>query len=264
MKIQHLLLLSSLFLGAIIWTSGCGKRSTAEQASSLKTFIAQADVQTATDTLMALLRNTSKDKQASELALLLATVYAEKAKDSESELSVYQAIALAFPNTDAVRTAVEKLPDSIPPLAERISQMQGKIYDPTQLMADPALVNSYLRSSMVYAALLPKDPATEQILYKAAENAYYTQQFEQALNLYQWFETAFPLSIKASQALFMRAFIYDENLQQYEKAGQLYQAFLQKYPSDDFADDAATLLDNLGKTPEEMIQTLEDRKRLNQ
>ncbi len=257
-------LLSALLLGATVWTSSCSRRSTAEHAASLEKFIAQADAQTAADTLVALLRSGSTIKPASELALQLATVYAEKAKDPESELSVYQAIISAFPNTDAARIAAGKLPDSIPSLTKRISQMQDKIYDPTKLMADPALVSSYLRSSIAYAALLPKDAATEQILYKAAENAYYTQQFEQALTLYQWFETAFPLSIKASQALFMRAFIYDENLQQYEKAGQLYQAFLQKYPSDEFADDAATLLENLGKTPEEMIQMLEDRKQLNQ
>jgi TolA-binding protein len=36
-----------------------------------------------------------------------------------------------------------------------------------------------------------------------------------------------------------------------------YEAFLKKYPNDDFADDAQFLLKNLGKSPEEIIKGFE-------
>ncbi len=60
----------------------------------------------------------------------------------------------------------------------------------------------------------------------------------------------------ASKALFLHAFMCDEDLKEYDKASVLYRKFLEKYPDSDFADDAQFLLENLGKTDEEMLEIL--------
>lgn len=234
----------------------------AKDLEALKTYVDGAFGQQATDTLIALIRENPGKPYTADYALLLASAYQEKMQDSTSALSVYQAIAQAFPGSKAAKTAAGLIPNDTPSLGERIEAMQAEIFDPRVLMMEPKKVNAYLNSCISYVLLLPKDPGSAALLLKAAENAYYTQQYDRALYLYEWFETAWPDDPKAAQALFMRAFIYDNDMQKYETAGVLYQEFLRKYPDDDFADDAEVLLENLGKTPEEVIQLLEQKQQV--
>jgi len=48
-------------------------------------------------------------------------------------------------------------------------------------------------------------------------------------------------------------------LQNYDKATEIYEDFIAKYPESAFADDARISIDNMGKTPEELIQEFERR-----
>ena len=58
----------------------------------------------------------------------------------------------------------------------------------------------------------------------------------------------------------MKAFTYDNEMGEKEKAKALYTEFLEKYPNDDFADDTKFLLENLFKSNEEIIQEFGDEK----
>lgn len=194
---------------------------------------------------------------APELAAMLAMVWEGKMQDTLAALSVYQAMVQAFPKSKYANIAAERIPGGTPALYERIEALQSQMFDPVKMMADPAVVGTYLHSCMAQVLLLPMDTQSITILNKAAENAYYTQQYQKSLYLYEWLETAYPDDDRAAQALFMRAFMYDNDLKQYDLAKPLYELFLQKYPKDDFADDAEVLLKNLGKSPEELIQELQ-------
>ena len=57
----------------------------------------------------------------------------------------------------------------------------------------------------------------------------------------------------------MQGFSYAEDLADEEKAREFYEAFIAKYPNDDFVDDAQILLQTLGKTDEEIFQQLEKK-----
>ena len=59
---------------------------------------------------------------------------------------------------------------------------------------------------------------------------------------------------KAPTVLFLKAFVYDDQLQDYTNAKKYYELFLEKYPNNEFTDDAEISLKNLGKTPEELIE----------
>jgi tetratricopeptide (TPR) repeat protein len=245
--------------GLLFFACGGGKTSNALDLKALSAYLSTIEGARAADTLVTLLREDPAGPDAPELALLLAAVYENQLKDKESALSVFQAVTLAFPDTDAANKAAERVSEQETGLRERIDLLRTNMFNPQNLVADPAIINSYINSSIAYALLLPKNPESAVVLNQAAENAYYTQQFDRALYLYEWFQTAYPDDLKAPQALFMRAFIYDNDLEQYETAGRLYQEFIEKHPDDDFADDAEVLLENLGKSPEEMMQSLEER-----
>ncbi len=93
-------------------------------------------------------------------------------------------------------------------------------------------------------------------LWKAGETARALQNFAEAEKIFRQIYEQHPQSEQASKALFIHAFMCDEDLKQFEKARSLYQSFLDKYPSSDFNDDAQFLLEHLGKSDEEMLELL--------
>ena len=66
---------------------------------------------------------------------------------------------------------------------------------------------------------------------------------------------------KTPQCLFLKGYIYENNLGDLDMAKSLYEEFLQKYPDDDFADDAEVSIKNLGKTPEQLIKEFEEKQK---
>ena len=54
----------------------------------------------------------------------------------------------------------------------------------------------------------------------------------------------------------------DNDIKNIVKARAAYQDFLQKYPKSDLANDATLSLQNLGKTPEEIVKGFEVKAKL--
>ncbi|MCU0348300.1 MAG: tetratricopeptide repeat protein [Saprospiraceae bacterium] len=110
---------------------------------------------------------------------------------------------------------------------------------------------------VLYADAFPEDSASVKHLVKAGEAARLLQQYDKALEIFTKIEKNYPNSKEAVGAMFMRAFTLDNDLKRLDEAKLAYEAFLKKYPNDDFADDAKFLLGNLGKSPEEIIKGFE-------
>ena len=112
-----------------------------------------------------------------------------------------------------------------------------------------------------YAALPETDEKLKvDYLLRAGEMASLINQYDRSLGYYDRILTDFPSSPKAATALFMKGYTLDDKLKKLEEAKTIYETFLQKYPNDEFADDAKFLLDNLGKSEEEIIKQFEANK----
>lgn len=79
--------------------------------------------------------------------------------------------------------------------------------------------------------------------------------FEKAVAAYDRFFQLFPGSKDAPNALFLKAFILNNELQQYDRAKIAYQSFLEKYPDHDLAASARFEMENLGKSPDDLLKT---------
>ncbi|NND04801.1 MAG: tetratricopeptide repeat protein [Saprospiraceae bacterium] len=95
--------------------------------------------------------------------------------------------------------------------------------------------------------------------WKAGEAARSARNFPVAETSFKTLYEQYPDSPQASKALFLHAFMSDEDLKAYDKARTLYQTFIERYPDSDFNDDAQFLLENLGKSDEEMLEMLTKR-----
>ena len=76
-----------------------------------------------------------------------------------------------------------------------------------------------------------------------------------AINYYRAFAEKYPADSSAPIAMFVVGFIYNNNLQMYDSARAAYEAFMAKFPNHALVASARFELENLGKTPEEIISS---------
>lgn len=117
------------------------------------------------------------------------------------------------------------------------------------------LMNSYLN----FVDSHPQDTAAPQYLYKALNLALGTNQGEKAMELADRTLNDYPKSEKIAETVFLKAFIYENLLSNLGLAQKTYNDFLQRFPDHELADDAQAALDNLGKSPEELIREFEKK-----
>ena len=103
----------------------------------------------------------------------------------------------------------------------------------------------------------PKDSLAPVYLYKAANLLMNSDKNDDAIALLDNIIKDYDNFGKIEEAYFLKAFIYDNNIKNINKARTAYTDFLKKFPKSDLADDAQISLDNLGKTPEQIIKEFE-------
>jgi hypothetical protein len=71
----------------------------------------------------------------------------------------------------------------------------------------------------------------------------------------------FPDHQKAPVCLFFKAFVYENLLRNLALAKETYLLYIEKYPNGEFVKDAQMSVQNLGKTPDQMIKEFEAMQR---
>lgn len=110
-----------------------------------------------------------------------------------------------------------------------------------------------------YAKNFPDDSKTPEYLFKAGEISSSMRQSTQAIEFFNQAYTKYPNFDKAPYALFLQGFIYESQLGDTAKARKIYMQVIEKYPNERIAEDAKASIDNLGKTPEELIKEFEKK-----
>lgn len=129
----------------------------------------------------------------------------------------------------------------------------------TNLNSGTDVADRFIRISEAYANILENgDPIKSgDLLSQGAALARSTGNFNKALQLYYRLASQFPNHPKTPQAVFLQGFIYDNDLGDYVNARKSYESFLLQFPNDEFADDAKVLLQNLGKSPEDLLKSFQ-------
>ncbi len=104
-----------------------------------------------------------------------------------------------------------------------------------------------------FATAYPDDEHAAEYLFRAAQRAIVLQQPAEAVELMEKIRVQYPKSPFCEDALFLEAYTNENNLNDLPKAKAGYEEFLKRYPKGELAQDARLALDNLGKTPEEIL-----------
>ncbi len=120
------------------------------------------------------------------------------------------------------------------------------------------IIRVYKQRSEQLAEKAPEEAA--KALYKAA-GIYHSvlRQPHKALSLYQQIGMHFSETKIAAQAAFLYAYILANEIKNYEMAKKAYYAFIQKYPNHPLVEAAKQELQVLGKSPEEILDSLQQK-----
>lgn len=141
-----------------------------------------------------------------------------------------------------------------------LMQKFDAVSDATSGVLNQAESREFVRIATEMANKFPQDTLAALPLYRAAEVVRALNDPKRAAAIYEQVHTSYPTFSKAPEALFMLGFTYDEDLGNLEAAKSTYEKFLKMYPDNVFAEATPMLIENLGKSDEEILQQLERKQ----
>lgn len=146
--------------------------------------------------------------------------------------------------------------DSGSPTPQKIADLEAKLFGQEEEYNTKdalELMHLYIR----YSDSLPSDSLAPIYLFKAADISMFQQEGGKTIVILDRILGKYPKHELAAMSLFLKAFTFDTRMNDTASARVFYQQFVNKYPDEEFTDDAINALRNLGKTPEELIREFE-------
>jgi TolA-binding protein len=144
---------------------------------------------------------------------------------------------------------------------KRISDVEKKMYEKPNEPINPSLANVAIDFYNKFAVNFPQDSLAPEYLFKAGEISSALNYSAPAINFFKTIYEKYPAYKKASTCLFLQGFIYETQLSDTAKARAIYIEVIKKYPGTQFASDSKASIDNLGKTPDQLIKEFEAKNK---
>ncbi len=129
-----------------------------------------------------------------------------------------------------------------------------RVLSPKLEKIDKAKALSLITKSELFAQSYPDDSEAASILFKAAEVSQRIGEYGRALKLWDMVYNRYNTYQKAPDALFMQAFVFENDLKDIKLAKMYYGNFLKRYPDHALIDQITIILKNIDKSPEELIK----------
>jgi TolA-binding protein len=179
----------------------------------------------------------------------------------EAALMSAKELAMHAPDESTKQGYVQQLRGILDNLGKDtyIKPLGSKVFNDSIGEINTEAAAEYIAACEAYALVYKGSDAASDYLYKASETARAMRSPEKCLEIYDWLIRDYPNSKRGIQALFLKGFTYDNDLHQIDKAKAVYEEFLEKYPDDEFAGSAEFLLENLGKSDDELLEALQKK-----
>ena len=139
----------------------------------------------------------------------------------------------------------------------QIQTMEKSLFSPEAVSFNKHKADSLMMLYDNFIKENPKDSLSPGFLFKAANIAMNSGDGPKSINHFDQYLQNYPDQPKAPLCLFFKAFIYENIMQDLDKARETYLLFIEKYPSDSFTKDAKLAIANLGKSPDMLIREFE-------
>lgn len=143
-------------------------------------------------------------------------------------------------------------------MVEKVTGLENNLMADSLGPVDRLKAQELIQAYENFAAAYPEDSLSPEYLYRGAELAMNLQMSGRAVQTFQKILTTYPDFDKSALCIFLQAFIYENQMQQYDEAKKLYREFLEKHPGHELAEDALVSIQNMGKSLEELIKSWEE------
>lgn len=141
--------------------------------------------------------------------------------------------------------------------AKKVLQQEEKLLAEAKLgKVDTVGVNALLLAYEGYADKYPGDTTGANFLFKAADFYRYMRKPLRSISLYEKIYTNFPNYEKRPYALFLQGFMFENEVGNAQAAELKYKQFLKEYPNHEIAKDVQMSVDQLGKSPEQLMEEI--------
>lgn len=202
-----------------------------------------------------------RPNQADILAEYITTT--EKLRMTELNDVLYKSFVNQFPDDARADAFESKI--TIPEIAvDSFVRYTGlNMFNDSTFRLDIPKAKVYVEIAQDMVMANPAIPQADEYLHHAAETCRTLRDVQKAIDLYDWIIDTYPTGDRAATALFLKAFTLDNDLKQYEEAGEQYKRFIDLYPDNEFTESAQFLLDNLGRSEEELKKMLDENAKNN-
>ncbi|HOV11392.1 MAG TPA: tetratricopeptide repeat protein [Bacteroidales bacterium] len=128
-------------------------------------------------------------------------------------------------------------------------------------VTDTVKINEMVALYTRFADKFSNDSLAPVYLYRAASLQMNSGKNEEAIASLEKIIKDHSDFSKLPETYFLKAFIYDNNIKNLKKAREAYLDFIQKFPDNELADDAQISINNLGKTPEQIINEIQVKQK---
>lgn len=122
-----------------------------------------------------------------------------------------------------------------------------------------ASADKLIEAYMNYAKKFPNDEMSPDFLFKAVDIsvAYNALNPQKTIDITNVLIDNYPDFEMTPMAMFIKGFVYENQMRDYEKALDTYHQFLDKYPNNPMAADVQSTIKNIGIPLDELIKTFE-------
>jgi len=142
-----------------------------------------------------------------------------------------------------------------------IKSLEKRLFSPEAVSFDKVKADSLMTLYLDFINRHPGDSLAPGYLFKAASLAMNSGDGNKAIGLFDQCIKDYPDEKNAALSMFFKGFIYENMLRNLEKAKETYLLFIERYPENDFVKDAKMSLQNLGKTPDQIVKEFEEQKK---
>lgn len=158
-------------------------------------------------------------------------------------------ITLLF--TVACSPSAEERKNEISKTEKELKNLDGTTPDSASVAKAIAQYTDFVNS-------FPDDSLSPVFLFRGANLAAQKGDLPLAIKLLDQLHLDYPKHVDAPKALFLKGFVSETQMGDFKTAEACYREFLTTYPNHELAGDVSFSLDNLGKTPEQLLKEISD------
>jgi len=187
----------------------------------------------------------------------------DKLQKPELNQVLYRSFVDRFKQDPRAADYESKITDAAIGIDSLLKQIGLRMFNDSIYRLNEDMARLYVDASEAAVMANPNLPQAAEYLHRAAETARTLRNIPKAITIYDWIIDKYPNDKRGATSLFLKAFTFDNDLKDFTNAKKYYEEFLVKYPNNEFTESAKFLLENLGKSEEELKQILERKSKEN-